>query len=66
MNKDEENVRVDKAVSVTVRDTRGKAYKLELVDGGVKITPPMQIRVAPIVLADLRRALSELEAAAGT
>ena len=60
---DEDNVRVQKTVSVELRDTRGKTYKLELVGGAVdqltglggtgaavKITPPASFRTSPILL----------------
>lgn len=63
MNDDEP--KVTKKVEVSVRDARGKTYKFELGELGVKITPPTSLKTAPIALADLRRVLSELEAAAG-
>lgn len=57
---------VTRHVEVTVRDDRGKKWKLELAgEGRVRIHPPLiLLNPGSLALPDLRRALTELEAAA--
>lgn len=53
--------RITRRVEVKVKDVRGREYRLEREGDGVKITTPVQLRIAPINIADLRAALDELE-----
>jgi hypothetical protein len=52
---------VKKQVQVKIEDTGGKTWTLTGTDEGVKIEAPVSLRTRPIPLAELRRALDELE-----